>query len=196
MTASAASSAPTRTVDGVELPAVGAWQIDPGHAEVAFIGRHFLLTKIRGRFTGVQGVVVVDDDPARSRVEVEIDMASVHSGDTTRDEHLRSPDLFDVAAYPTGAFRSTLVAWDGASASGQVTGDLTIKDVTREVVLDVEYLGHAADPWGNDRAVFSASTNINREDFGITWNMALETGGLLVSKEIRIEIEVETILSR
>ena len=181
----------TRTLDGVDLPAVGAWTIDPAHAEVAFIGRHFLLTKVRGRFTGVEGTVIVDDDPARSSVAVEIDVASVQSGDQARDDHLRSADLFDVATHPTASYRSTSVDWAGTT--GSVAGDLTIAGVTRPVTLQVDYLGHAADPWGNDRAVFSAHTTIDREDFGLTWNMALEAGGLLVSKEIRIEIEVETI---
>jgi polyisoprenoid-binding protein YceI len=185
------SPPPTRTVDGVDLPAPGVWAIDPGHAEVAFIGRHFLLTKVRGRFTGVAGVVVVDDDPARSSVDVEIDVASLQSGDQTRDDHLRSADLFDVAVHPTARFRSRAVDWVGSR--GTVTGDLTIRGVTRSVSLDVSYLGHAADPWGNDRAVFSAHTTIDRVDFGLTWNMVLEAGGLLVSNDIRIEIEIETI---
>jgi polyisoprenoid-binding protein YceI len=182
---------PVRTVDGVELPAAGTWRIDPGHAEVAFVGRHFGLTKVRGRFTGVSGDVIVDDDVARSSVSVEIDMATVSSGDPSRDEHLRSADLFDVAAHPTASFRSTGLALEGAS--GRLAGELTIKGVTRPVTLDVDYLGHARDPWGNDRAVFSASATIDREDWGLTWNMVLEAGGLLVSKRIRLEIEVELI---
>jgi polyisoprenoid-binding protein YceI len=187
-----ATTAAVRTVDGVELPAAGTWRIDPGHAEVGFVGRHFGLTKVRGRFTGVGGDVVVADDPARSSVTVEIDMASVHSGDATRDDHLRSADLFDVAAHPTATFRSTGVVLEGTS--GRLAGELTLKGVTRPVTLEVDYLGHARDPWDNDRAVFSASATVNREDWGLTWNMLLEAGGLLVSKEIRLEIEVELIL--
>lgn len=181
----------TRTVGGVELPAPGVWRVDPGHANVAFIGRHFMLTKVRGRFPGVEGAVTVAEDPDASRVEVTIDMASVNSGDRTRDEHLRSPDLFDVARYPTATFRSSRVAWAGTA--GRVTGNLTIRGVSRPVTLDATFLGHVHDPWDADRAVFSASTTLNREDWGLTWNMALETGGILVSKEIRVEIEVETI---
>jgi len=182
----------TRTLAGVEIPTPGVWQIDPGHAEVAFVGRHFMLTKVRGRFTGVTGAVTVADDPATSSVEVDIDMASVDSGDQTRDDHLRSADLFDVENHPTATFRSTRVTQSGSS-TGEIAGDLTIKGVTRPVTLDVEYLGHVHDPWGNDRAIFSAATTINREDWGLTWNMVLDAGGVLVSKEIRIEIEVETI---
>ena len=113
----------------------GTWRIDPGHAEVGFVGRHFGLTKIRGRFTGVDGTVVVADDLSASSVEVRIDMASVDSGDRTRDDHLRSADLFDVAAHPTGTFRSTAVEVDGST--GRMSGDLTLKGVTRPVTLDV-----------------------------------------------------------
>jgi polyisoprenoid-binding protein YceI len=184
-------ASPVRTVAGVELPAPGTWRIDPGHAEVGFVGRHFGLTKVRGRFTGVSGDVVVAEDVAGSSVAVEIDMATVSSGDDARDEHLRSADLFDVAAHPTATFRSTALRAEGAS--GELDGELTIKGVTRPVTLDVDYLGHAHDPWGNDRAVFSASTTVDREDWGLTWNMLLDTGGLLVSKRIRLEIEVELI---
>ena len=181
----------TRTVSGVELPAAGIWQIDPSHAEVGFVGRHFGLTKIRGRFTGAAGTVVIADDPAASSVEVTIDMRSVSSGDQSRDDHLRSADFFDVENHPTATYRSTGVAFDGTS--GTVDGELTIKGVTCPARLQVDYLGHAADPWGNDRAVFSATSRIKREDWGLTWNMLLEAGGLLVSKEITIEIEVELI---
>ena len=185
------SLSPVRTVDGVELPAAGTWRIDPGHAEVGFVGRHFGLTRIRGRFTGVSGEVVVADDVAHSSVTVEIDMATVTSGDDTRDDHLRSADLFDVEAHPTATFRSTGLVVEGRS--GRLAGEQTIKGVTRPVTLEVEHLGHARDPWGNDRVVFSASTTIDREDWGLTWNMVLEAGGLLVSKRIRIEIEVELV---
>jgi polyisoprenoid-binding protein YceI len=180
-----------RTINGVDVPAAGVWRIDPGHAEVGFVGRHFGLTKVRGRFTGVSGDAMIGDDVAASSVSVTIDMASVASGDQTRDDHLRSGDFFDVEQHPTATFRSTGVVADGASAT--LVGDLTIKGITRAVTLNVDYLGHARDPWDNDRAVFSASATINREDWGLTWNMLLEAGGLLVSKEIRLEIEVELI---
>lgn len=182
----------TRTLAGVELPAPGVWQIDPGHADVAFIGRHFMLTKVRGRFTKLSGAVTIADEPTDSAIEVTIDMASVSSGDQARDDHLRSADFFDVDIHPTASFRSTAITRSG-DTTGSVTGDLTIKDITRPVTLEVQYLGHARDPWGKDRAVFSAHTTLNREDWDLTWNMVLDTGGLLVSKEIRIEIEIETV---
>jgi polyisoprenoid-binding protein YceI len=182
---------PTST-DRTGVPAAGTWAIDPGHAEVAFIGRHLMFTKVRGRFTEVSGAVVIAEDPAASSVEVTIGMASVSSGSHDRDEHLRSADLFDVERFPAATFRSTEVTWRGG-AEAKVQGDLTIHGVTRPVVLDVELAGALTDPWGGERAVFSASTEIDREDWDLTWNMALETGGILVSKRIRIEIDVETV---
>jgi len=181
----------TRTVDGVEVPAAGGWAIDPGHADVAFIGRPFMLTKVRGRFTDVSGRVSIGEDVADSHVEVTIGMASVTSGGDERDTHLRSPDFFDVGRFPTATFASTAVRWDGRRAT--VAGELTIVGVTRPVTLDVEHLGTITDPTGRDRSIFSASTEIDREDWGLTWNVALEAGGILVSKRIRIEIEVETV---
>lgn len=183
------STTPTRVLNGVEVPAAGVWKVDPGHAEVAFVGRHFMLTKVRGRFTGVDGTVTIGDDPTDSSVSVTIDMNSVNSGDDTRDNHLRSADLFDVANHPVATFESIDVSWDGST--GTITGDLTVKGVTKPVHLTVDYLGYAEDPWGNRKAVFSARGRINRENWGITWNMPLARGGLLVSKEIDLEFEVE-----
>jgi polyisoprenoid-binding protein YceI len=185
------TTAATRVRQGVTLPAPGTWTIDPGHAEVGFVGRHFMITKVRGRFPDVTGSVRFAEDPTDSSVEVTIGMASVDSGNSTRDEHLRSTELFDVATFPQARFTSTRVEWSGSG--GVVHGDLTIHGVTRNVPLQVRYEGSARDPWGNERSVFSAHTTIDRTDFGVAWNMALEAGGFLVSTEIRIEIEVETI---
>ena len=181
------------TASTFDLP-VGTWLVDPGHADVAFVGRHFGLTRVRGRFTGVDGTVHVADDVAQSAITVTIDMATVESGSGARDDHLRSSDLFDVATFPTATFRSTSVVVT-SPGRGYIDGDLTFKGTTRAVRLDVELLGRVTDPWGGDRAVFTASTLINREDFGVTWNMPLAAGGLLVSKEIRIEIDVELVRS-
>lgn len=189
MTTSLPTLSPTRTVDAIELPSAGAWRIDPGHAEVGFVGRHLVFTKVRGRFRDVSGIIQVAEDPNATTVEVEIDMTSVESGSDQRDEHLRSEDLFDVDRYPTATFQGSASDWSGRT--GKLAGELTIKGITRPVVLDVDYHGFVRDPWGGDRIVFSASTTINREDWGVTWNMPLETGGLLVSKEIRIELELE-----
>jgi polyisoprenoid-binding protein YceI len=192
MTTTSTSTDPTRTVNGSVLPSAGVWAIDPGHTDLAFVGRHFMITKVRGRFTGVSGAIMIAPDLRDSSVEVVIDMASVESGNSVRDEHIRSAELFDVAQFPEAAFRSTSVDWDGTR--GVVHGDLTIHGVTRQVPLQVSFEGYARDPWGADRGVFSARTKVNREDFGINWNVALEAGGLLVSKEIQIEIDLETVL--
>jgi polyisoprenoid-binding protein YceI len=189
---STTSTVPTRIIDGTVLPAAGAWEIDPGHTDLAFTGRHFMVTKVRGRFTGVTGIVEIAEDLSDSRVDVTIDMASVESGNETRDEHLRSAELFEVATYPTATFRSVEVEWKGNR--GTVHGDLTIHGVTKRVPLEVEFEGYVRDPWGGDRAIFSARTRVNREDFGVTWNVALEAGGVLVSKEVQIEINLETVL--
>jgi polyisoprenoid-binding protein YceI len=192
MTETNTAATATRTLAGTELPAAGRWQIDPGHTEVAFIGRHFMLTKVRGRFAGVTGAITVAEQPGESTAEVTIDMASVNSGSQARDDHLRSPDFFDVARHPTAAFTGRAAGWQGTR--GQLAGNLTIRGVTRPVTLQAEYLGHVADPWGGQRAIFTAHGILNREDWGLTWNMPLDGGGLLVSKDIRIEIEAEAVL--
>ena len=192
MTDTNTAATATRTLAGTELPAPGRWQIDPGHTEVAFIGRHFMLTKVRGRFTGVTGAIVVAEEPGESTVEVTIDMASVESGSQARDDHLRSPDFFDVTRHPTAAFAGRAAGWQGTR--GQLAGNLTIRGITRPVTLQAEYLGHVADPWGGQRAIFTAQGTLDREDWGLTWNMPLDGGGLLVSKDIRIEIEAEAVL--
>lgn len=185
------STSPTRVLDGIELPSPGTWRIDPGHTEVGFVGRHLVFTKVRGRFRNVAGTIEVADDPGDTTVEVTIDVASVESGSADRDDHLRSADLLDVANHPTATFRGRTRDWQGRT--GQLAGELTLKGVSLPVVLDVEYLGYVADPWGGERVVFSAATTVDRERWGIGWNMALDAGGLLVSKEIRLELELEAV---
>ncbi len=192
MTDTNTAATATRLVAGAELPAPGRWQIDPGHTEVAFTGRHLMLTKVRGRFTGVTGAIVVAEEPGESTAEVTIDMASVESGSQARDDHLRSPDFFDVTRHPAATFSGRAAGWQGTR--GQLAGNLTIRGITRPVTLQARYLGHAADPWGGQRAIFTAQGTINREDWDLTWNMPLDGGGLLVSKDICIEIEAETVL--
>jgi polyisoprenoid-binding protein YceI len=192
MTDTAPAGAATRLAGSTGLPAPGRWEIDPGHTEVAFIGRHFMLTKVRGRFTGVSGAITVAGDPGASTAEVTIDMASVESGSQARDDHLRSPDFFDAERHPTATFTGRATGWQGRR--GLLTGELTIRGITRPLTLAAEYLGQVRDPWGGQRAVFTAEGTLNREDWGLTWNMPLDNGGLLVSKEIRIEIETEAVL--
>jgi polyisoprenoid-binding protein YceI len=176
-----------------EPPAAGEWVIDPGQADVSFVGRRFMLAKVRGRFTDVTGVVRIADDPAASSVEVVVATASISSGSADRDEHLRSADLLDVGRFPVAAFRSRSVR--PGMGGALVEGDLTIVGVTRPVVFRVTHLGVVRDPWGHERALFSAATEVNREDWGISWNVALDAGGVLVSKKVRIEVEVETVRS-
>jgi polyisoprenoid-binding protein YceI len=169
----------------------GTWTIDPAHTTVGFVARHLMITKVRGRFTGVSGAITIAEDPLQSSVEATIDLASVDTGDQQRDAHLRSADFFDVEHHPTMAFRSTGVKQDGRSFV--VQGDLTIKGVTRPVELDVEFEGAGPDPWGGTRAAFSATTDVNRKDWGLEWNVTLETGGLLVSDKIRLELDIQAV---
>jgi polyisoprenoid-binding protein YceI len=181
-----------RVIEGIALPEPGEWQLDPVHTSVEFVARHLMVSKVRGRFTNVQGTIHVAEDPGESWVEVDIDAASVESGDEKRDEHLRSPDFFDVERYPQITFKSTKV--EGESPGHfLVHGDLTVHGVTRAVSLEVEYHGWTPDPLGDRRAGFSASTEVDREDFGLTWNMAVEAGGFVVGKKARLEFEIEAI---
>jgi polyisoprenoid-binding protein YceI len=176
------------------LPATGTWSIDPSHSEVSFKVRHLGISKTRGHFGSFRGDIVVAEQPEQSTVAVEIDAASIDTKDAGRDEHLRSADFFDAASFPTLTFVTTGV--DQRDGRWTVSGDLTIRGVTRPVVLDTEVVGVVTDPWGNDRVGFHATTEVNREDFGLTWNTALETGGLLVGKTVQIDLEVEAVLQK
>lgn len=169
------------------------WEVDNSHSGIHFSVRHLVIAKVRGQFARWTGTVQVPDgDFGRASVEVVIDAASIDTGVADRDTHLKSADFFDVAKYPELTFTSTSVeSQDGDRL--KLLGALTIKDVTREVVLDVERLGEVKDPWGNQRAAFSAKTSINRGDFGLTWNQALETGGVMVGDTISIEIEIQAV---
>src|SRR5438067_3881913 len=168
--------------------AQSVWQIDPTHSAVEFSVRHMMISTVKGRFTGIQGTIVdVAENPALSSVEVAIDPASISTADDKRDAHLRSPDFFDTATYPTITFKSTRVV--GTREEFKVTGDLTVRDQTRPVTLDVTFNGTGTSPFGQRIASFSASTQLNRKDFGLNWNVALETGGVLVSDKFKLEIE-------
>jgi polyisoprenoid-binding protein YceI len=181
----------TRTVDGVEVPSAGTWAIDKSHSHVGFSVRHLGVAKTRGRFGDFDGTVVVAERPEDSTAEVTIAAASVDTRDETRDGHLRSGDFLDAETFPNMTFRSTAVRRDGRG--WKIDGELTIKDVTRTVTLDAEFDGAEGDPWGGTRAAFSATTELNREDFGLTWNQVLESGGLLVGKTVKVELEVELV---
>ena len=178
-----------REVEGVALPPVGKWEIDPSHSTVGFVARH-VLSKTRGKFGAFTGVFTVAERPEDSTVEVEIDAASIDTGTPDRDTHLRSPDFLDVEKFPKLLFRSTGIRLTGGDRF-ELVGDLTIKDVTREVVLEAEFGGWQPDPFGNTVAAFTAATELDRDDFGITWNLVIESGGLLVGKKVRIELEIE-----
>lgn len=170
-----------------------AWTIDPAHSSVEFAVRHLMITTVRGRFTGVKGTVTVDEaDPAKSAVEVVIDAASIDTREPQRDTHLRSADFFDVEKFPTLTFRSTKVD-GGLGEPFTLAGDLTIHGVTRPVVLDVEPEGRIKDAWGGIRSGFTATTKIKRSDFGLTWNQLLEAGGVTVSDEVKISLDVQLV---
>jgi polyisoprenoid-binding protein YceI len=170
------------------------YNIDNAHTAANFTVRHMMVTNVRGNFEKISGVLNFDPaNPAAAVVDVTIDAASINTGVADRDNHLRSADFLDVANYPNITFKSTKVEANGDNRA-KVTGDLTIRGVTKSVVMDVEFLGQTGSPFGDTRAGFEASTSINREDFGLTWNVAMEAGGVLVGKDIKISIDAETIL--
>jgi len=182
----------TRSWNGLTIPTAGTFEMDPAHKRVGFIARHMMVSKVRGEFAQAQAAITVAENPLESSVVATIDAASISSGTADRDAHLRSADFLDVEKYPSLSFRSTAVK-DVSGGEFTLVGDLTIKDVTREVELTVEFEGVERNPWGAELIGFTASTEIDREEFGLTWNVALETGGVLVGKKIKIEIEAEAI---
>jgi polyisoprenoid-binding protein YceI len=170
-----------------------SWKIDPAHAQITFSVRHMMIMNVRGHFEKFTGEVDFDEqNPALSTVDVEIEAASLNTNEPKRDAHLRSPDFLDVENFPYIEFRSKEVEVKD-DRHGRITGDLTIRGVTKEVVLETEYLGQSQSPWGTTSAGFSARARINRKVWGLTWNVALETGGMLVGDEIVIDIDLEII---
>ncbi len=183
----------TRTWNGVDFPVAGTWVIDPAHTTISFTAKHLMVAKVRGSFHSFDGVLSIAEDPTESTTSIRIDAASIDTGVADRDAHLRSADFLDAERYDELHFTATRFEHAGGS-DWKLYGDLTIRGVTRPVVLDTEYNGNAVDPWGGNRAFFSAHTRIDREQWGLTWHQALETGGWLVGKELRIDIEVEAVL--
>jgi polyisoprenoid-binding protein YceI len=176
-----------------ESPTQSIWQLDPNHTLVEFSAKHMMVTTVKGHFQSVRGTIIFDEaDPSHSSVEIEIDAASLVTGVEYRDNHLKSADFLEVEKYPLITFKSTRIEPTGSDRA-KIVGDLTIHSVTREVVLDAELAGRGKSPMGHEVAAFDARTSINRKDFGLVWNMALETGGVLVSETIKIEISVEGI---
>lgn len=177
-------------------PGTTNWTIDAGHSSVEFTAKHMMITTVKGHLSGVEGNIAIDwADPARSTVDVKLDAASVDTRSGQRDEHLRSAEFLDAGKYPAITFRSRRI--EGAKAESdarfRVIGDLTIRGVEREVVLNASYEGRGKDPWGGERVSFAATTTIDRREFGLVWNQALEAGGVLVSNEIKLNLEIQAI---
>jgi polyisoprenoid-binding protein YceI len=169
------------------------WKIDPAHSHIAFSVRHLMITTVKGRFGGIDGTVVIDEsEPSKSEVDVRIEASTIDTREPQRDAHLRSADFLDAEKFPHLTFKSRRVS-DTKGGAFTVTGDLTIRGVTREVVLHVSEEGRGKDPWGGERAGFSATTKLNRKDYGLTWNQALEGGGVLVGDEVKINLELELL---
>jgi polyisoprenoid-binding protein YceI len=173
----------------LRLPSPGIWKIDPAHTSIEAVARHLMITKVRGKFSEFDGTFEVGERPEETKISLTIKAASIDTRDAKRDGHLRSPDFLDVERFPTIEFVSTGVkpAGDGWN----VTGDLTIRGITVPVVIESAYLGVVTDPFGNDKAIFSGSTELDREAFGMTWNVALESGGVLVGPRLAVELEVQ-----
>ncbi|MGA2838502.1 MAG: YceI family protein [Acidimicrobiales bacterium] len=183
----------TRIVDGVEYPAVGTFPIDVSHSRVGFAVRHMAVSKVRGHFTEFSGTLELAEDPVDSTISVTMQAGSVDTNDENRDNHLRTNDFFDIENHPTWTFTSTAIRPISAS-EWNVDGDLTIRGVTKNVTLDATLEGVVKDPYGNQRVGFSATTSIDREDFGVSFNGVMEAGGVIVGKKVDIDIEIEAVL--
>src|SRR3954467_12965531 len=183
------------TAELVEIPGylAGTWDIDPVHSDVGFVIRHVMVSKVRGHFTRFEGQIVTAADPLESSVTATIDLTSIDTGNGQRDDHIRSADFFEVETYPTMTYRSSGVrVVDGDYV---VDGELTLKGVTRQVPLKLELNGFGPDAYGGTRAGFSATTEINRQDFGVNWNAAIEAGGVVVGDKVTLHLEVEAVLN-
>jgi polyisoprenoid-binding protein YceI len=168
------------------------WTLDPAHSTVEFSAKHMMFTTVKGRFTDVEGSVIVDgDSPVTAVVDVTMKAASIDTRTEQRDQHLRSADFLDVETHTTITFKSTKV--EGTKEHFKLTGDLTIRGVTRPITLDATYEGAGKDPWGGERIGFSADAKLDRREFGLIWNQALETGGILVSNDIKIHVDAQLV---
>lgn len=181
----------TRT-EATAPPKAGTWVIDPAHSSIEAIARHMMVSKVRGRFESFSGTLEVGEDPTDSSVEVWIDAKSINTAEEKRDQHLRSPDFLDADEHPQLNFRSTEIEHLEGDRYRMV-GDLTIRGESHPVELDVQYFGTNQDPWGSERALFQATTELDRENWDITWNQALETGGVLVGKKLKVELDVQLV---
>ena len=187
------TSAQSTAVNTAAETGISTWTLDPDHTQVWFSVRHMMFATVKGQFPGVSGELKLNDaDPTETAVEVRIDAATIDTRNEQRDQHLRSADFFDVENHPHLTFVSRRVERVGG-LKYRVTGDLTIRGTTREVVLNAEETGRGKDPWGQEKIGFTAETRIDRKDFGLTWNQALEAGGVLVSDEVKISIDGQAI---
>ena len=185
------SQAPaTREFEGTAIPLPGTYSIDASHSRVGFVAKHLVVSKVRGQFDDFTGTLTFAENPLESTAEVTIQAASINTGDKGRDEHVRTGDFLLVEEHPTLSFRTTSLTHKG-KGDFVAAGDLTIRGITKPVELDLEFEGVVVDPWGNEKVALSATTDINREDFGVSWNAALETGGVLVNKKVTLEIEIQ-----
>ncbi|WP_433792845.1 YceI family protein [Actinoplanes sp. CA-252034] len=185
----------TREFEGLQIPAAGTYELDAAHKRVGFVVKHLMVSKVRGQFAEATATIVVGENPLDSSVSATIQTGSVETGQVDRDNHLRTGDFFEVEKYPTMEFRSTGVK-SHAGAEFVLDGELTIKGVTRPVELVVEFEGATTSPYGQHVFGFSAHTEIDRDDWGLSWNVALESGGFMVSKKVKIEIEGEAVLQQ
>lgn len=186
------AQAATTTAQPTAPPRPGTWTIDPAHTSIEAVARHLMVSRVRGRFESFSGTVDVAEDPTESTAAVTIDAASINTNEDKRDAHLRSPDFLDADNHPQITFRSTAVEHIEGNRY-RVTGELTIRGETREIAIDVDYFGVAVDPWGNDRAFLRGTTTLNREDWNMTWNQALEAGGVMVGKQLDVELDVQLV---
>lgn len=169
----------------------GTWNVDPSHSSLTFVARHLMVTKVRGRFAAFSGTATINEDKLLSSVTATAEVASIDTNDSGRDEHLKSADFFDVANHPTIGFKSTKITRNGDDYT--LVADLTIKGVTKSVAFDLEFDGVGQDPWGNTKAGFTAEAEVNRKDWGLEWNVALETGGVLVSEKIKLILDIQLV---
>ena len=178
-----------------ETSSKSTYQIDPAHTVVEFAVKHMMFSTVKGKFTSVSGEIVLDEaNPTNSAVRASVDAASVSTGDQNRDNHLRSPDFFDVEKHPTITYVSTSIRPAGKADAYQVVGDLTMHGITNEVVFEASHLGTGKDPWGGTRAGITATATINRKDWGLNWNAPLEAGGVLVSDQVKITLDIESVI--
>jgi polyisoprenoid-binding protein YceI len=181
----------TQTMSKISDLSPGTWNVDASHSSIGFSVRHLMVSKVRGRFGAFSGAATIAANPLESHLEATVDLGSVDTSDVARDEHLRGADFFDVEHFPTMTLKSTKIVEKGGDY--ELTGDLTIKGVTRSVTFELEFEGTGQDPWGATKAGFSAETEINRKEWGLEWNVALEAGGVLVGEKVKIQLDVQLV---